>query len=124
MRAAEREQWDDGTNFLAVAPGVVFGYDRNVTTNTMLRRARHRGRQRRRQRARPRPRRASLHDLPDPARRRLTRSAQEETRMPVNLHHRNFLKELDFTGDELRYLIGLGGRAQGGQGGRRRTGRA
>ncbi len=38
VRAAEREQWDDGTNFLAVAPGVVFGYDRNVTTNTMLRR--------------------------------------------------------------------------------------
>ena len=39
LRAAEREQWDDGTNFLAVAPGVVVGYDRNVTTNTMLRRA-------------------------------------------------------------------------------------
>ncbi|MCU1369786.1 MAG: arcA [Ilumatobacteraceae bacterium] len=39
IRAAEREQWDDGTNFLAVAPGVVVGYDRNVTTNTMLRRA-------------------------------------------------------------------------------------
>ncbi len=39
IRAAEREQWDDGTNFLAVAPGVVMGYDRNVTTNTMLRRA-------------------------------------------------------------------------------------
>ncbi len=38
MRAAEREQWDDGTNYLAVAPGVVFGYDRNVATNTMLRR--------------------------------------------------------------------------------------
>jgi arginine deiminase len=37
VRAAEREQWDDGTNFLAVAPGVVFGYDRNVATNTMLR---------------------------------------------------------------------------------------
>jgi arginine deiminase len=36
-RAAEREQWDDGTNFLAVAPGVVLGYDRNVATNTMLR---------------------------------------------------------------------------------------
>ena len=36
IRAAEREQWDDGTNFLAVAPGVVFGYDRNVATNTML----------------------------------------------------------------------------------------
>ncbi len=37
LRAAEREQWDDGTNFLAVAPGVVVGYDRNVATNTMLR---------------------------------------------------------------------------------------
>jgi arginine deiminase len=39
IRAAAREQWDDGTNFLAVAPGVVFGYDRNVATNTMLRRS-------------------------------------------------------------------------------------
>lgn len=38
IRAAEREQWDDGTNFLAVSPGVIFGYDRNDTTNTMLRR--------------------------------------------------------------------------------------
>ena len=37
VRAAEREQWDDGTNYLAVAPGVVVGYDRNVATNTMLR---------------------------------------------------------------------------------------
>jgi hypothetical protein len=27
IRAAEREQWDDGTNYLAVAPGVVFGYE-------------------------------------------------------------------------------------------------
>jgi arginine deiminase len=36
VRAAEREQWDDGTNYLAVAPGVVMGYERNVATNTML----------------------------------------------------------------------------------------
>ena len=35
--AAAREQWDDGSNFLAVAPGVVFGYDRNTSTNTFLR---------------------------------------------------------------------------------------
>ncbi|GAA3560017.1 arginine deiminase [Nonomuraea rosea] len=35
--AAEREQWDDGTNVLAIAPGVVVAYERNVTTNTMLR---------------------------------------------------------------------------------------
>ena len=37
IRAAQREQWDDGTNYLAVQPGVVVGYERNVATNTMLR---------------------------------------------------------------------------------------
>ncbi len=37
VRAAEREQWDDGNNYLAVAPGVVVGYERNTATNTMLR---------------------------------------------------------------------------------------
>ena len=35
-RSAEREQWDDADNFLAIAPGVVVGYDRNVVTNSML----------------------------------------------------------------------------------------
>lgn len=37
IRAAEREQWDDATNFLTIAPGVVVGYDRTTLTNTMLR---------------------------------------------------------------------------------------
>ena len=37
IRAAEREQWDDGNNYLAVAPGVIVGYEHNVATNTMLR---------------------------------------------------------------------------------------
>ncbi|HEX6652093.1 MAG TPA: arginine deiminase, partial [Thermoleophilaceae bacterium] len=31
---AEREQWDDGNNVLAIAPGVVVAYERNVDTNT------------------------------------------------------------------------------------------
>ncbi len=35
---AQREQWDDRNNVLAVAPGVIFGYERNATTNTFLRR--------------------------------------------------------------------------------------
>ena len=35
---AEREQWDDGNNVLAIAPGVVVAYERNVDTNTRLRR--------------------------------------------------------------------------------------
>ncbi|MFE9389164.1 arginine deiminase [Streptomyces sp. NPDC006784] len=38
VHSAEREQWDDGCNVLAVEPGVVVAYDRNVTTNTHLRR--------------------------------------------------------------------------------------
>jgi len=38
-REAEREQWDDGNNVLAVAPGVVVAYERNVDTNTKLRKA-------------------------------------------------------------------------------------
>ncbi|WP_298864110.1 arginine deiminase [uncultured Sulfitobacter sp.] len=35
----EREQWDDGNNVVALEPGVVLAYDRNVHTNTLLRRA-------------------------------------------------------------------------------------
>jgi len=35
---SQREQWDDGNNVLAVAPGVVVAYERNVDTNTRLRR--------------------------------------------------------------------------------------
>ena len=33
---AEREQWDDGNNTLAVAPGVVVAYERNVENNARL----------------------------------------------------------------------------------------
>ncbi len=33
---AEREQWDDGNNTLALAPGVVVSYNRNVETNRRL----------------------------------------------------------------------------------------
>ncbi len=33
---AEREQWDDGNNVLAVAPGVVIAYERNIDTNRRL----------------------------------------------------------------------------------------
>jgi arginine deiminase len=34
---AAREQWNDGSNTLAIAPGVVVTYDRNVVTNETLR---------------------------------------------------------------------------------------
>src|ERR1700740_3058555 len=36
VHSAQREQWDDGCNVLAVEPGVVVAYERNVTTNAHL----------------------------------------------------------------------------------------
>ncbi|WP_433295613.1 arginine deiminase [Actinoplanes sp. CA-030573] len=36
---AEREQWDDGNNVVALEPGVVIGYERNTGTNAALRKA-------------------------------------------------------------------------------------
>ena len=36
FRSAAREQWDDGSNTLAIAPGVVVTYERNVSTNRFL----------------------------------------------------------------------------------------
>jgi arginine deiminase len=35
--AAAREQWNDGSNTLAIAPGVVVTYDRNYVSNDMMR---------------------------------------------------------------------------------------
>jgi arginine deiminase len=37
VHSAQREQWDDGCNVLALAPGLVVAYERNVTTNSFLR---------------------------------------------------------------------------------------
>ncbi|HNM12020.1 MAG TPA: arginine deiminase, partial [Mycobacterium sp.] len=36
---SERQQWDSGNNLVAVSPGVVFAYDRNTHTNSLLRKA-------------------------------------------------------------------------------------
>lgn len=35
--AAEREQWNDGSNTLCIAPGTVVVYDRNTVTNKLMR---------------------------------------------------------------------------------------
>jgi arginine deiminase len=37
--ATERQQWDSGNNLVAIEPGVVVAYDRNVHTNSLLRKA-------------------------------------------------------------------------------------
>ena len=34
--AAEREQWNDGSNTLCIAPGVIVVYERNDVTNALL----------------------------------------------------------------------------------------
>ena len=36
---AEREQWDDGNNVVALEPGLVVAYERNEYTNALLRKA-------------------------------------------------------------------------------------
>ena len=36
LLAAQREQWNDGSNTLAIAPGKVITYDRNYVTNELL----------------------------------------------------------------------------------------
>ena len=36
---AEREQWDDGNNVVALEPGVVVAYERNESTNALMRKA-------------------------------------------------------------------------------------
>ncbi|MDE8135416.1 arginine deiminase family protein, partial [Erysipelothrix rhusiopathiae] len=36
MMASEREQWNDGSNTLTIAPGVVVVYDRNEISNELL----------------------------------------------------------------------------------------
>jgi arginine deiminase len=37
--AMERQQWDSGSNLVAMEPGLVVTYDRNTTTNALLRKA-------------------------------------------------------------------------------------
>jgi arginine deiminase len=36
---AERNQWDDGNNVVALGPGIVVAYERNVATNAKLSKA-------------------------------------------------------------------------------------
>ena len=66
---AERNQWDDGNNVVALAPGVVVAYERNEATNVKLSKAGVEVHDDRGPGARPRPRRRPLHDLPDRPRR-------------------------------------------------------
>ncbi len=61
---AEREQWDDGNNTLAIAPRVAVAYERNDETNDRLEEAGIEVRPHRRLRARLRPRRPRCMSCP------------------------------------------------------------
>ena len=62
---AEREQWDDGNNTLALAPRVAVAYERNDETNARLEESGIEVRPDRRLRAGLGPRRPAVHELPD-----------------------------------------------------------
>ena len=68
---AEREQWDDGNNVVALEPGVVVAYDRNTLHQHASSQGRRGGDHDQRVGTRPRARRWPLHDVPDLARPRL-----------------------------------------------------
>lgn len=59
---AAREQWNDGSNTLAVAPGVVVVYGRNHVTNEILRESGIETLGYPQLRIIPRPRRSALHE--------------------------------------------------------------
>ena len=68
---AEREQWDDGNNVVALEPGVVVGLRAQHRHQHRAAQGRHRGDHHRGIRARQGPRRRPLHDLPDRTRSRV-----------------------------------------------------
>lgn len=117
--SSEREQWNDGTNTLCIAPGVVVVYDRNNITNNILREhgikvlemssaelSRGRGG----------PRCMSMPLVRDELDTEVKTSNDnfysfsEEMRKisnKVDLRGRNFLTLLDYTPSEIRYLLDL-----------------
>ena len=120
--SSEREQWNDGTNTLCIAPGVVVVYDRNNITNNILREhgikvievssaELSRGRGGPRCMSMPLVR-EDIEEL-EPKKDEEFATIKIEDFIKVqninkpDLRGRNFLKLLDYTPEEIRYLLDL-----------------
>ncbi len=120
--SSEREQWNDGTNTLCIAPGVVVVYDRNNITNNILREhgikvievssaELSRGRGGPRCMSMPLIR-EDIEEL-EPKKEEMLETIKLSDFIKVqninkpDLRGRNFLKLLDYTPEEIRYLLDL-----------------
>ena len=118
--ASEREQWNDGTNTLCIAPGVVVVYDRNNITNNILREhgikvlemssaELSRGRGGPRCMSMPLVR-EDLDASDNDGNENIYFTKSEDVKKvnsKIDLRGRNFLTLLDYTPEEIRYLLDL-----------------
>ena len=117
--SSEREQWNDGTNTLCIAPGVVVVYDRNNITNNILREHGikvYEMSSAELSRGRGGPRCMSMplvrEDIDNVQYNRncVCLMKEEDTKKideRIDLRGRNFLTLLDYTPEEIRYLLNL-----------------
>lgn len=117
--SSEREQWNDGTNTLCIAPGVVVVYDRNNITNNILREHGikvYEMSSAELSRGRGGPRCMSMplirEDIDIIQYNRTNKCLLKENEVKkinerINLKGRNFLTLLDYTPEEIRYLLDL-----------------
>lgn len=121
--SSEREQWNDGTNTLCIAPGVVVVYDRNNITNNILREhgikvlemssaelSRGRGGPRCMSMPLVREGLDTSYNDKNEGNENIYFTKSEEVKKvndKIDLRGRNFLTLLDYTPLEIRYLLDL-----------------
>ena len=121
--SSEREQWNDGTNTLCIAPGVVVVYDRNNITNNILREhgikvlemgsaelSRGRGGPRCMSMPLVRENLDTSYNDKDEGNENIYFTKSEDVKKvnnKIDLRGRNFLTLLDYTPQEIRYLLDL-----------------
>ena len=121
--SSEREQWNDGTNTLCIAPGVVVVYDRNNITNNILREhgikvlemssaelSRGRGGPRCMSMPLVREDLDTSNNNKNEGNENIYFTKSEEVKKvndKIDLRGRNFLTLLDYTPLEIRYLLDL-----------------